>query len=130
MAMDFDSAKPVQERKAPDLWRLPKILELHVLSRHFDPPKRVTTKGVDRRVSDGIEIRVRLSEPFTIRALWPVLWVGDEPLTIAESDGKNTYRFLCFDPRKLKAKAPISLSWNSPGADREKTEYFYEPPAK
>jgi hypothetical protein len=71
-----------------------------------------------------------VSEPFTIRALGPVLWVGDEPLTVAEGDGKNVYRFFSFNPPALKADAPISLGWNTPGAPLEKTPYHYQPPSK
>jgi hypothetical protein len=128
--MNFDSGIPAHHFKAPDLWRLPKVLSAHARVRHFDPPKRVTTAGVDRQVRDGIEIEIRVSEPFAIRALGPVLWVGEEPLTIAEAVEKTTYRFLSFDPAALKAGAPISLSWNSPGAARQKTEFVYEPPAQ
>jgi hypothetical protein len=128
--MPVDASGPVYQQKAPDLWRIPEILGIEVRRRQFDPPRRVTTKGVDRDVREAIEIEIRVSEPFAVRALGPVLWVGDEPLAAAEGDGKNVYRFFSFDPGALKANAEISLGWNTASAPREKTPYRYQPPSK
>jgi hypothetical protein len=126
--MNIDSGGPPQQRPAPDIWRLPEVLDLRVRNRHFDPPRRVTSAGVDREVRDGIEVEIRLSEPFVIRALSPVLWIGDEPLTSAESNGKDAYRFFSFTPEALKADAPISLGWSTPSASRKRTRFRYAPP--
>jgi hypothetical protein len=128
--MNFDTGVPTQHRDTKDIWRLPKVLEVSFHPRHFDPPRRVTTSGVDRQVRDGVEVEIKVSEPFPIRALGPVLWVGDEPLTIAEGAGKNVYRFLSFEPNALKANAPISLGWNSRGSARKDTGFRYSSPAK
>src|SRR6266511_4192942 len=95
-SMAMDAGRPIEQPPSPDLWRLPGILDVRVRERHFEPPRRVTTAGVDHAVSDAVEIEVRLSEPFQVRALGPVLWVGNQPLTIAESDGELTYRFFAF----------------------------------
>jgi hypothetical protein len=75
-------------------------------------------------------MEIEVSEPFAIRALGPVLWIGEEPLSIAESDGNHVYRFFSFTPDALKAGAPISLSWGSPGAPKKNTSHRYEPPSK
>jgi len=128
--MSIDSGGIPQKPKAIDLWRLPEIEEVHVRRRRFEPAFRVTTEGVDRLVKDAVEIEIRVSEPFTVRALGPVLWVGDEPLTVAESDGKTTYRFLGFKPEALRADAPISLAWNSPGAKRNETRFRFAMPSE
>jgi hypothetical protein len=125
--MNFDTGVPVQHRDAKDIWHLPKVLEVTVHSRHYDPPRRITSKGVDRQVHDGVEVEIRVSEPFPVRALGPVLWVGDEPLTVAEGAGKNVYRFLSFEPARLKANAPISLGWNSQRSPKKETEFRYTP---
>jgi hypothetical protein len=125
--MATDAGQPVQPPQAADLWRLPQILDAQVRQRHFEPPRRVTVAGVDGLVADAVEIEVRLSEPFQIRALGPVLWVANEPLTIAESDGDVTYRFLAFEPRRLRSGGQISLSWNSPGAQRVRSRFRYNP---
>lgn len=126
--MDSDAARPTVQREAPDLWRLPEILEVLIRRRHFDPPKRVTIAGADTQVKEAVEVEVRLSESFQIRALGPVLWVGDEPLTIADSPGERVYRFYGFKPQRLRPDAPITLSWNSPGAPRKETKYRYSTP--
>jgi hypothetical protein len=128
--MSIDSGGPPHKPKSIDLWRLPDILELHVRRRRFDPAFRVTTEGVDRYVKDAIEIEIHVAEPFAIRALGPVLWVGDEPLTVAESDDKNTYRFFAFKPEALRANVPISLAWNSPGAQKTETRFRFTLPSE
>ncbi len=125
--MSIDSGRPLPPRQGPDLWRLPEVLEVHTRRRHFDPPRRMTAAGVDRQIRDAVEVEIRVSEPFEIRGLGPVLWVGDVPLTVAESDG-NVYRFLATEPEALKQDAPISLAWNTAGAKRRETRYRYTSP--
>jgi hypothetical protein len=125
-----DSGAPLPPHVSPDLWRLPDVLDLRVRRRHFDPPFRLTVKGVDHMESDAIEIEIRVSEPFAIRALGPVLWVGDEPLTSAESDGKDVYRFFAFKAEELRPDAPISLSWGATGAPRKDIGRRYKAPTE
>jgi hypothetical protein len=128
--MTTDAGGPIKPDKGPDLWRLPEILALKVRRRKFKPARRFTLAGQDREVSEAVEIEIRVSEPFQIRALGPVLWVGDEPLTIADSDGRKTYRFLALEPQKLRARAPISLAWNSRGAKRQATKFRFQAPER
>ena len=127
--MDSDSGRPAHEQKAPDLWRVPKIWELHIRARRFDPAKRVTTAGVDRRVQEGIEIEsAYLSRSLSGRSDPYYAW---GPTAHHCGGGRQEcVRFLSFEPETLKPKAPISLGWNSPGAAREKTSYVFEPPAR
>jgi hypothetical protein len=113
-----------------DLWRLPTILGVEVRRRRFKPARRITVRGKDHEVTEGTEIVVRLSEPFEIRALGPVLWVGDVPLTTSESDGKTEYRFLAPHPGTLKRGAEIALSWSASGAPRQRSEHRFEPPTE
>lgn len=125
----MDVGEPADRDRWFDIRRLPKVDRLRVRRREFDPPRRVTSQGVDREVREAIEIEVRVSEPFTVRALGPVLWVGDEPLTVAESDRNDVYRFFAFDPEVLRPEAPISLSWGL-GGPREEIPYRYSLPTK
>jgi hypothetical protein len=126
--MPTDSGTPHHYPHIVNLSKLPDVVSLEIRRRHFDRPRRVTRKGVDRFVSDAIEFEVRISEAFPIRALGPALWVGDEPLTSADADGL-TYHFFAFDPEKLKPNAPISLGWNSPSEGRKDTPYRFTMPA-
>ena len=129
--MDYsDAPPPMAQREPPDLWRLPDIVDLHIRWRRFERPRRVTIMGKDTFYKEAVEVEVRVSEPFQIRALGPVLWIGEEPLTIADSPSKGVYRFYGFAPDKLRANAPLALSWNSPGADRKAVKYVYAPPTR
>lgn len=126
--MSIDSGAPQRPRNERDIWRLPEVLAVESRRRRFDPPRRFTTAGVDRLVSDVVEVEVQLSEPFEIRALGPVLWVGDVPLTVAEGDDETVYRFLAPEQETLRRDAPISLAWNASGAPRQETRFRYVPP--
>ena len=128
--MDSDAPRPIVHRQAPDLQRLPDILEVHIRWRRFDRPRRVTVSGKDTFHEEAMEFELRLSEPFQVRALGPVLWVGDEPLTIADEVSTSVYRFYSFAPDKLRANAPIALAWNSAGAERKATKYVLSPPKR
>jgi hypothetical protein len=116
--------------ESPDLRHLPDILDLVIRWRRFDPPKRVTVAGKDTRAEEAVEVEVRLSEPFRIRAVGPVLWVGDEPLTIGDSPTERVYRFYSFAPARLRAGAAITLSWNTAGAPQKETKYRYSSPKR
>lgn len=123
--MNTDPSEAVLPFEAPELWHLPGALDARVRHCRFDPPRRMTTEGVDREVSDAVRVEIRASEPFGIRALGPVFWVGDEPLTIGERSNDDLYGFSSFEPETLQADAPISLGWNSPGAPRRDTHFRY-----
>ncbi|MEP6468207.1 MAG: hypothetical protein ABJC24_00390 [Chloroflexota bacterium] len=126
--MPTDAGQPLEspdDRR--DLWRLPEILEIRPLRRRLPNPRRLTVRGEDRYIEEAVEIEVTVSEPFAIRALGPTLWVGEEPLTIAELVEPNRYRFLALNPQSLEAGAPIALSWSARNAPRIETKYRYEP---
>jgi hypothetical protein len=127
--MDSDAPRPIVQ-PAPDLWRLPDILDVRIRWRRFERPRRVTVAGKDKFYEEAVEVEVRVSEPFKVRALGPVLWVGEEPLTVADNPSENVYRFYAFAPDKLKAEAPIALSWNSQGAARKTAKYLYAHPKR
>ena len=125
MANDFGT--PHHSPRVEDLSKLPDVISLEIRRRHFDQPRRVTKKGVDRFVREAVEFEVRISEAFPVRALGPALWIGDEALTSADTEGL-TYHFFAFEPDKLKPEAPISIGWSSPSAGRKKTRYRFAMP--
>lgn len=128
--MSTDPGENALPPQTPELWQLPEVLDVRVIHRRFDPPRRVTTEGIDRQVAEAVEIEIRVSEPFGIRALGPVLWVGDEPLVIGERSNEHLYSFFSFEPADLRADARISLGWNSPGAPRKETNFRYRAPSE
>jgi hypothetical protein len=127
--MPTDSGTPEQDRRSADLSRLPEVVDLAIRRRTFDRPRRVTTRGTDHYFTDAIEFEVQVSEPFPVRALWPVLWVGEEPLASVDVDGL-TYRFYAFDPGRLEPGAPIALGWSSLNERRAPTRYRFALPGR
>ena len=126
--MVTDTGTRVAQHESPDLQRLPDVLDVQARNRRFDPPRRFTVHGIDRQVRTAVEIEIRLSEPFIIRTLGPVLWIGEEPLSSAESEGGLVYRFFSFEPSRLRANAPIALSWGERDSPRKMTPYHYQLP--
>ena len=81
----------------------------------------MTVAGKDTFYKEAVEFELHVSEPFQIRALGPVLWVGDEPLTIAD---QVTTAFIASTHSLRTSFArmhPIALAWNSAGAERKST---------
>jgi hypothetical protein len=125
--MSTDSGGPLRAPRR-NLWYLPDILAVEVRRRRYPDLRRVTVAGVDRYLREGTEVVVRFSKPLPIRALGPVLWIGDVALTIAESDDGTEYRFLAPNPEALRRGDPVSLGWNTPRAPRNKSRFRYEWP--
>lgn len=126
--MSADAGQPIRREIRRDLWRLPEVLNIRTLRRHLPERRRITSRGEDRWIEEAIEIEIEVSEPFEIRALGPALWVGDEPLTVAEETRPRTYRFLVTRPELIQEGAPIELAWNTPRARRVPTNYHYSLP--
>jgi hypothetical protein len=124
--MNSDAGTASRGAPERDIWRLPKVMEVRFRRKRFDPPRRVTSLGVDRMATEAVEVEIVTSEPFMTRALGPVLWIGETALTTAEGVKKNVYRFFSFEPEVLKTGARVTLSWNSPGAPRQETDFHYE----
>jgi hypothetical protein len=78
----------------------------------------------------GEGLRLRVSEPFQVRALGPVLWVGEEPLTGADNPSVGVYRFYAFSPEKLRVDAPIALLWNCPARAAQGGKVCYAVPRR
>lgn len=125
--MADDTGGPHGRHQFIDISKVPDVLSLQIRHRQFDPPRRVTKKGVDRYVSQAVEFEVEVSERFPIRALGPALWIGDQALTAADSDGL-IYRFYAFEPDRLAKDAPIALGWSSPSEERKPTRFRFAMP--
>ena len=64
-------------------------------------------------MADAVRIDAKLDAPLPIRALSPVLWVGDQRLTECEvTDAQGTsLRFWALKPQALAEGAPLALGW-------------------
>lgn len=61
---------------------LPGVREVPIRRRRFEPPRPVTSEGVDRTVDDAVAIELVGSEPFAIRVFGPVQRVRDEAFAV------------------------------------------------
>lgn len=128
--MTTDSTARVPPHRHPNLQHLPEVVAVQVHRVRYRRPRRLTVQGKDHQLAEAVEIVVETSEPLPIRALNPVLYVGDTALTVAEGEGERRYRFLAPRPDDLQPGAPIALGWNESGAARQPTRFTYQPPAQ
>ena len=67
--------------------------------------------------------------PLPARALSPVLFVGEVPLTEGETSQRHFAPFFALDPDRLEAGAPVTLGWpGQPRETRRETGFRYRPP--
>jgi hypothetical protein len=91
--------------------------------RNFEPQLKA--------VKNAVEIVVTLESPLPIRAMGPVLYVGDTQLTESEAldnEGKRM-RFWAFDREMMLADgAPISMGWLGSRRESRKTTFTFRKP--
>ncbi len=81
--------------------------------------------------AEGVELLVRTDGPLPIRALPPVLYVGDVAVVESAAVGERQFRFLALEPERLAAGAPIVLGWYGQAPhDRHEAAFRYEPPVR
>jgi hypothetical protein len=108
---DFHGAIPEPRRPVRDPWYLPDIRRVEAVLRRYRRP-RVTYEGLERvENKQAVELLVETSDPFPVRALSPVLYIGDEPVPDWELEDDSHYRFFAFRPERLEEGAPLSLGW-------------------
>lgn len=124
--MTADAAN-LENRTPRPQWKLPKILKIRIARVPYEAPQYRHFESVYARYNEAIEFMVQVDEPFPVRALSPVLFVGDTPVTEGEMVDQNVYRFLAFELKKLEQGAPISLGWpGQPAKVRQQTQFRYE----
>jgi hypothetical protein len=108
---DFHGAIPEPRRPVRDPWYLPDIRRVEAVTRRYRRP-RVTYEGLERiEHKQAVELLVETTGPFPVRALAPVLYIGDEPVPDWEREDDNRYRFFAFRPERLEEGAPLGLGW-------------------
>ena len=116
------------EPRAPrPQWELPKVLKIRIARVPYEAAQYRHFESVYARYNEAIEFLVQLDGPFPVRALSPVLFVGDTPVTEGEVVDQNVHRFLAFEFEKLEQGAPISFGWpGQPAKVRQQTQFRYE----
>jgi len=125
--MSIDVSQPLPADSRPS-WELPEIVEVQTLNTPFEPRQLRNFRSSLEVKTEAIEFQVRTNRPIPIRALSPVLHVGNVVLTESEQIGENLYRFWAFEPNTLETEAPISLSWiNTPNEQLQESQFRYNP---
>jgi hypothetical protein len=119
MSSDQAQPRPLPHGHRPD-WELPAITEVAIQRMPFAPREPRNFRSPLASAPDACEIVVTLAAPLPIRAMGPVLHVGNTQLTESEAldrEGRRI-RFWAVEPGVLKKGAPISLAW---GGNEDKT---------
>lgn len=124
--MSTDSGSPIAPRQ-PFLLDLPKILSLRIHRVRFEAPKLEHFKSSLSQYSQAIEFIVETDGVVPTRAYGPALFIGNVEVNNSELMGTTTWRFLHFEPERLKPGAPISWGWmKDPEEKRLQTDFRYE----
>jgi hypothetical protein len=121
--MAIDAMPPKDVR--PD-WTLPDVLNISIRRVDFTPRQYKYFRSSLAEFKEAVEFMVRLSGSVPVRALGPALFVGDVPVTEAEAEKDDLYRFLAFNLKQFKAGAPIAWGWiDTPKAARKITRFRF-----
>jgi hypothetical protein len=103
-----------------------KDIRVQAVKSEIRRPRNLTTAvpgGVDT-----FAFVVVTEQPIPIRALGPVLYVGDAVVPEVTEIGPNTYRFVAHAPAELRRGAPIRLGWTGhPPADQQSSTFRFDP---
>lgn len=117
--------QPPQERHTVVLRQPLKEARLEVTRVRLKKPAEVVEQGVKREVSVVLEFRVSSSQAIPVRALDPVLMVGD--VSVREyryEDHDHALVFTLYDQEKAKDGATVYLQFGNDAASRTELQLF------
>jgi hypothetical protein len=124
--MSTDAGSPIGGRE-PFSLDLPRIRSLRMRRVPFQPPKLDHFESSLSRHKEAIEFIGETDGAVPARAYGPALFVGDVEVNHSERLDETTWRFLAFEPERLKVGAPISWGWmKDPEPARQRTQFRYE----
>ncbi|HEU4512480.1 MAG TPA: hypothetical protein VFR87_05200 [Nocardioidaceae bacterium] len=127
--MSTDAGQLEPRPDPPDL-DLPEVTDVRTRQASMRPRRRNFESALPT-VEDTVEVVVRTAAPIPVRALGPVLHVGDATLTEVTADDEGTYRFVATSPRQLRPGADIRLGWSGQPLERSlATGFRFEPPGE
>lgn len=107
-----------ERRRRPRL-DLPRPLSVTARLTRFEPPERRNFESSLPQLPRTVEFLVETDAPIPVRALSPVLYVGDVPVTEVVADDDTHYRFIALQPTSLRRGEPVTLGWSGqPSSDR------------
>lgn len=118
--------QPPKEKSAAIYLRQPlKEARLEVKRVRLKKPAEVMEQGVKREVSVILEFRVTSAQAIPVRALDPVLMVGEVPLReYRYEDRDHALVFTLYDPEKAKDGAAVYLQFGNDSASRTELQSF------
>jgi len=117
--------QPPKEKHAVVLRQPLKEARLEVARVRLKKPAEVVEQGVKREVSVVLEFRVTSSQAIPVRALDPVLVVGDVSLReYRYEDHDRALVFTLYDPEKAKDGATVYLQFGNDAASRTELQSF------
>jgi hypothetical protein len=124
--MSADAGSPIESRPPLSI-ELPRILSVRIRRVEFEAPRLEHFQSSLTRYRQAIEFIVETDGAVPIRAYGPALFVGSVEVNNSERVGETTWRFLQFEPDRLKPGAPISWGWmKDPRRNRLRTEFRYQ----
>jgi hypothetical protein len=110
-------------------FELPDVVSISIRRIRYERPVRRNVRSALPTTDNAVEVMVETSAPIPVRALGPVLWVGETPLTEATADDETHYRFLGLEPHRLTLDAPLRLGWSGqPSTDSRATRFTFNEP--
>ena len=129
--LGFGGAVLAQEKQPPKakqavVLRQPlKEARLEVQRVRLKKPAEIVEQGVKREVSVVLEFRVTSSQAIPVRALDPVLMVGEVPIReYRYEDHDRALVFTLYDPDKAKDGAAVYLQFGNDAASRTELQSF------
>jgi hypothetical protein len=124
--MSTDAGSPIAPRPAFSV-ALPRILSIKIRRVDFEAPKLEYFGSSLSRYKQAVEFTVETNGEIPTRAYGPALFVDNIEVHNSERIGKTIWRFLEFEPERLKPGAPIDWGWmKDPEKNRTRTEFRYE----
>lgn len=117
--------QPPKEKQTVVLRQPLKEARLEVQRVRLKKPAEVIEQGVKREVSVVLEFRVTSSQAIPVRALDPVLTVGEVPVReYRYEDHDRVLVFTLYNPEKVKDGAAVYLQFGNDAASRTELQTF------
>jgi len=119
---------PVTERPLSMENDLPAVVSVEASRVRYDPPRQFYVGAQPVQVSDAVELLIRTTAALPVRAISPVLFIGDTVIADYEVAGANLYRFFVFNLERALPGSPISIGWPFAPRTARLTDFRFQIP--
>lgn len=114
--------------QGPEKPLLPRVLSVAFRTVRYERPRPYWVGRERKQTSQALEILLHTESALPVRAVSPVLYVGDVAVRHYSIAGPNLYKFVAFDPAALAAGAPLTFGWPQlPASLRMALPFRYAP---